>query len=412
LTKATPSITFAQPGPVTVGQSVTFSATVTSSLNPDCTGCFSFHVGTAGGTLIGSAVNVSGGAATLDFTTGAGALPNAGTFTIVAVYAQSALFNQGTASASLRIDPVLSSTTLATPSTVTLGQQVTLNVTASPDCTNTCMSFHVGSAGGTRIGSAVNVSSGVATLNFTTGAGALPNAGTFTIFAVYAGSSPNLSGSSDSKSLTINPVTSSTSITASSSVTVGGNISLDAHVTAAFSPTCTGCLTFHVGSPGGTQIGTAQNVAANGNVTSQNFTTGGSAIPDPGTYTIFAVYDPTAVDNPNVSGSSSSGASLTVNAIVSTVSLAVSPNGAGTTTDSYTLTATIGPGGLGTQTGTVQFKANGVNLGVAVTVSGGSAALTTTLPVGSPTALTAIFTSTNVDYTTGVTSNTVNRNIT
>jgi len=62
------------------------------------------------------------------------------------------------------------------------------------------------------------------------------------------------------------------------------------------------------------------------------------------------------------------------------------PIAAGATT---TITATLTPSGA---TGSVQFQRNGVSLGSPVTVSSGTAALTTTLPAGSSN-LTAAFTS-------------------
>jgi hypothetical protein len=413
LTAANPTVSITSlPASVPIGSSVNLVGTVTASgiTVADCTGCVSFYQGSfAPANLIGTTDLVSQ-SATFTASTTTGLLASIGAHSIVMRYddsANSSIQAKTSAAATLTVTKVNPTITFTPPTAVTVGQQVTFNVSVtaafSPNCTG-CVTFKL--ATGTQIGAAVDVAGGLATLNFTTGAGALPSAGTFTITAFYAGNT-SVNGGNASQPLTINQVTSAVAIAAISAVTVGGNITLDATITAAVNPQCNNCVTYHVGSAGGTQLGGAQDVNSSGAVTNLTFSTGGSAIPDPGSYTIYAVY----AGNTNVTGGSDN-TTVTVNAIVSTVSLVVTPGTAGTTTDSYTLTATIGPGGLGTQTGTVQFQANGVNLGSAVTVSGGQAVLTITLPTGSPTALTAVFTSTNVDYTSGVTSNTVNRTIT
>ncbi len=413
LTAANPTVSITSlPASVPIGSSVNLDGTITASgiTVADCTGCVKFYQGSVLlANLIGT-TDLVGESATFTASTSSGLLASIGAHSIVMRYDDSAntsIQAKTSAAATLTVTKVNPTITFTPPTAVTVGQQVTFNVSVtaafSPNCTG-CVTFKL--ATGTQIGAAVDVAAGLATLNFTTGAGALPSAGTFTITAFYAGNTSVNSGNA-SQPLTINQVASSVAITAIGAVTVGGNITLDATVTAAVSPQCNNCVTYHVGSAVGTQLGGAQDVNSSGAVTNLTFSTGGSAIPDPGSYTIYAVY----AGNTNVTGGSDN-TTLTVNAIVSTVSLVVTPGTAGTTSTSYTLTATIGPGGLGTQTGTVQFQANGVNLGAAVTVSSGQAVLTITLPAGSPTALTAVFTSTNVDYTSGVTSNTVNRTIT
>jgi hypothetical protein len=159
-------------------------------------------------------------------------------------------------------------------------------------------------------------------------------------------------------------------------------------------PTCSGCITFHVGSTGGTQLGTAASVAADGTASLSNVATGGTHALTVGSPTIYAVYN----GNANVNGSNGN-TSLTVTAIP--VTIAVSANASVTLGNSITLTADLSPNAA---PGTIRFFADGVEVtgasGVAADTSDGN----TTFPwspnsVGDGTAtITATYTSSSNDY--------------
>ncbi|MFD3776062.1 Ig-like domain repeat protein [Streptomyces sp. NPDC058612] len=82
--------------------------------------------------------------------------------------------------------------------------------------------------------------------------------------------------------------------------------------------------------------------------------------------------------------------------------LAVTPAGPAQAGTPVTLTATVTPGGAG---GTVQFKDGANNLGTAVTVNGGTAALTTSNLGAGTHSLTAVFTPASASYNGSTSSN-------
>jgi hypothetical protein len=149
---------------------------------------------------------------------------------------------------------------------------------------------------------------------------------------------------------------------------------------------------------GATDLGAASFTVLTGAVSA-------TATPVDGPHSYSFAFTPT--DTAAYQGATSATVSYTVNAAVTTTTaLNVTPPSPSTVGDPVTLTATISPN---TATGTVQFLADGGNLGAPVTVSAGTASTTvTSLTVkgGTGHALTATFLPANSGYVTS-TSNSV-----
>lgn len=186
----TTTITKSSPNPSTYGQSVTFTATVTSSAGvPTGTVTFKKGNGTLGqGTL-------SNGVAT--YTTTPLQL-GGGSDVITATYAATTDFAASTSSGYTQtVNPLASATAFkSSPNPSTVGQQVTLTatVTAAAGTPNGTVIFKNGN---TQIGQAKLVS-GVATLNYS-----FSKAGSFTLKAAYQGSA-NFRPSSQTLTQTVN----------------------------------------------------------------------------------------------------------------------------------------------------------------------------------------------------------------
>jgi hypothetical protein len=378
---ATPTTTGLQASPSSpqeYGTSVTLTATVSPSA---ATGTVQFQVGS---TDIGSPVTVSGGVATTSTST----LP-VGTDTLNAVFSPTNGngYAGSSGSTSYTVTAIPTATTLsATPTSPQYaGTSVTLKATVSPTLPGT-VQFEVGSS---PIGSPVTVVSGIATTTTTT----LP-VGTDTLNALFTPTSSNYADSTGTTSYTVNALTTTTTAlttTPASPQFVGTSVTLKATVT----PTATGTVQFEVGSsPIGSPVTVTGGVA----------TTTTSTLPV-GTDSLSAVFTPTVGNG--FSGSTGT-ASFTVNPLTATsTGLQASPASPQYSGTAVTLTATVTPSAA---TGTIQFEVGSTHIGSPVTVTGGTAATTTsTLPVGTDT-LNAVFTPTagnGYEASTGTTTYTV-----
>jgi len=398
------------------GNTFNLTATINSvaGVSADCISCVTFRLGTVDGAAIGTAVNVSGGTATLpSVSTGTGGVgepfPSAGSYTVYAVY-------EGNANRNGDDDSGVVSVTLPIPTvdisgvSVVAGNGFTLTATVTPpggqtvDCT-ACLGFRLGSTTGTLIGgSKVNVSGGTATLAQTAGSGSFPTGSSpFTVYAVYDASSV-LATANDSATVTVSQASSSVAVTAGT-VTVGSSITISATVSVAGSPSnpaCDDCLRFYRDTiTVGNRIGGLRDVAADGTV-SFTLTTGSGLFSDPGTFTIVAVYEDGVNANANVAGSQGS-AILTVTAIP--VAMSISSTG---TTFAWNVNVTISVVTAADLPGTVQIYQNGAAVGSAVDPDDGTITITWTTPnTAGNYDITVVYSTTNPDYQSPVTSNTL-----
>ena len=261
------------------------------------------------------------------------------------------------------------------------GASVTLTATVSPSAPGT-VQFEVGSGTPTLIGSPVTVVNGTASTTTTS----LP-VGTDSVHAVFTPSQfANYSGSTGNASYTINSGASPTTTTLqppspASPTTFGTSVTLNASVTSGVVGTITGTVQFLSGA---TDIGSPQAVTAG----AASLVT--TSLPV-GADSLTAVFTPTGGNG--YAGSTSSPVTYTVNPASTTTVLATpTPPGPQFVGTSVTLQATVTSDVAGTITGTVQFLSGTADVGTPQTVNAGVASLTTTsLPVGNPDSLTAVF---------------------
>jgi Bacterial Ig-like domain (group 3)/Bacterial lectin/Concanavalin A-like lectin/glucanases superfamily/Galactose oxidase, central domain len=336
--------------PSTVGQQVTFTATVSGSGNAP-TGTVNFFDGT---TNIGSGT-ISAGVATLKTSTLA-----AGSHSITAQYGGDSNFGTSTSNTVTQVVKAASTTVLASlqnPSTV--GQQVTFTATVSGTGntpTGTVNFFD----GTTNIGSQT-LSAGVATLKTSTLA-----AGSHTITAQYGGDS-NF-GTSTSNTVTQVVKAASTTVLASlqNPSTVGQQVTFTATVSGTGN-TPTGTVNFFDGT---TNIGSQ---TLSGGVATLKISTLAA-----GSHSITAQYG----GDSNFASSPSNVVTQVVKAASTTV--LASLQNPSTVGQQVTFTATVSGTG-NTPTGTVNFFDGTTNIGSG-TISAGVATLkTSTLAAGSHT---------------------------
>jgi hypothetical protein len=347
--------------PSAVGQSVTFTATVTISggggVTPD--GTVNFMDGT---TLLSTQTISAGGVAMYATST-----LKAGVHQITAVYnGDAAKQIQGSTSAVLNQD-------VQAPTTATLtsslnpsfyGNSVTFTAIVPPSGTTAPTGTVSFLDGATQIGTGtLSGNPGVATLTTTT-----LIMGTHSITASYAGDSYN----GPSVSLPLNQVVkqaqTATTVTATPSPGIaGGPETIAATVTVTSgSGTPTGTVTFTSGTM---QLGSAP-------VTNTGTATITPALAQ-GSYQIVATYSGDA----NNQGSASAPLPLTVSQATTQTALVVAPNPA-LVLAPITFTATLTDNG-GTPTGSVNFLANGNAIGTGTVNPSGTATFTTsTLTAG------------------------------
>lgn len=196
-------------------------------------------------------------------------------------------------------------------------------------------------------------------------------AGSHVIRARYAGDSLFM-GSSDSVTHTVNKLSSSGTLTASvTNPTYGDSVTFTDTVSPA---NATGTVTFTDSVAGTLGTGSLPGASPNRATLTTNGLSGGS-------HTVTAGYG----GDGNVNGNTSNSVSVNVARAATTTSLTPSPS-ATVYGQSVTFTATVAGGGPAKPTGTVQFKADGANLGSPVTLANGVATLSTTaLAVGQRT---------------------------
>jgi hypothetical protein len=334
--------------PSSFGQSVTFTATVTSS-GATPTGTVTFN---DGATSIGSGT-LSGGSTT--FSTSS---LSVGNHNITASYGGDANSNSSASSAITQtVNKANSSTSLASSTNPTVfGQSTTFTATVTGSGATGTVTFL---DGGTSIGSG-SVSGGKATFSTSS-----LSVATHAITASYGGDA-NFNGSTSSAvNQTVNKDGTSTTVASSANPsTTGSSVTFTATVSASSpgSGAPTGTVTFN---DGGTSIGSGSVSGGKATFSTSSLSTG--------THTITASYG----GDGNFNGSTSGAIVQTVNAPGATTTTSVS---SGTNPSvfgqSVTFTATVTTSGSNTPTGTVTFFDGGSSIGSG-TLSGGSATFTT-----------------------------------
>jgi sugar lactone lactonase YvrE len=349
--------------PANVGQSVTFTATISSTggaVAPD--GTVTFFDGM---TLLGAAVINSSGIATVSTSALA-----AGVHSITATYGGDArIYVLGSASLALQ-QSVQAPSTVAVSSSLNpsyYGNFIAFTATVLSGASSAATG-KVNFYDGTQLIGSGGLSGTPATATITTSGLA---AGTHSITAVYAGDSSNGSGTSSVLTQIVNKTVTLTALAAAPNPGIAGvSESITAAVTlSAGASTPTGTVTFTSGT---TTLGTASlgsQATATINVTLT-----------PGTYSIVASYPGDTNDGSSVSAAFP----LTVVQATTQTSISVSPNPAiiGSTV-TYTVKVT-GNGGI--PTGSVSVTANSKALGPATLDSTGTATMTdSSLSAGSYT---------------------------
>ena len=359
--------------PSLVGQSVTFTATVTppsgNSLKPS--GTVTFYDGS---TSLGTGTINTSGQAT--FATSA---LSAGSHSITAKYAGDSNFNTATS-------PVLTQTVnAAATATVTLtsssstseaGQSVTFTATVSGNGSTTptgTVTFYDGS---TSLGTGTVNSSGQATFTTST-----LSVGTHTIKAAYSGDSTYPAANSATLTQTVTAATVNISLTSSNNPSlVGQSVTFTAVIspTASGTPTPSGSVTFKDGS-------TVLATVAVTNVSGQYIATYTTSSLTLGSHTITASYN-----DPNYTPASQT---LTQQVTNDSISILASPGNSVSSGTSVTFTVTVTPAsGTVAPTGTITFEVDGtteVTVTLVAQSNGTSTATYTTssLSVGSHTIL-------------------------
>ncbi len=344
--------------PSLFGQSVTLTATVSSTSGGTPTGNVTFM---DGATTLGSGT-LSGGVATLATTATQLAV---GAHSFTAVYGTTASFAGSTSSATpYTVVKAGTSTVLSGfPSPSAAGSPVTFTatVTAATGASTAggTVSFFLDGSG-TAAGTGVVNASGVAT--FTTSA---LTAGSHTAVAVF-GATSNFTAS------TLNTVTQVVQSGVATTTTVSGPTSGVFDQTLTFTITVTGAS----GAPSGNvQLivdGTLQTATATLNTTTHQATLSLSTL-SVGSHTVSAQYDGSGSFVPSV-------AATPVHVTVGTAGTTTTVTSSSPTSvinQSVTFTATVAPQAGGTPTGTVQFFDGTTALSGAVTLSGGVATFTT-----------------------------------
>ena len=360
--QASSSTTVSSSGASTFGQSVTFTAVVSSSGGTP-TGSVSFL---DGATVIGSG-NLSAGVAT--FSTSS---LTAGTHSITASYGGDINFTGSTSSPiSQVVSKATTTTTLASnpnPSFVT--QMVTFTATVSGNFGGTVTGSVTFKQGTTTLGTS-SVNNGQASIGFT-----YTKTGTFTVTATYSGDANN-TGSSASLSQSVKKIPTKTIVSSSQNPSnVSQSVTFTATITATIGTVPDGeFVTFKDGT---TALGTGTTTAGVASLTTSSLSAG--------THNIKASY----AGDVNYQASTSTNLSQVVLGNPTTTSLQSSSNPS-IYGQSITFTAIVTPNsGTGVPTGTVTFKSGTSTIGTA-TLSNGTASVSNgALTVGTKS-ITAIY---------------------
>nr|WP_237171234.1 Ig-like domain-containing protein [Prescottella equi] len=262
-------------------------------------------------------------------------------------------------------------TTLTAPATAETGTSVTLTANVAPNNATGSVQFK---DNGTDIGSPVAVSGGVASLDHT-----FTSAGSHSITAVFTATGSFAGSTSAASTVTVSdptPVDVETTLglTVPQTAETGAAVDLTANVTPS---NAQGTVQF---KDNGNNIGSPVTVAAGAATLSHPFAAAGS-------HSITAEF----TGAPGFAGSTAVAQTVTVTDPVvpdteTTTSVSVPADAA--TGASVTLTANVAPANA---TGTVQFTANGVDIGSPVPVSNGVATLQHTFTTAGVQAIGAVF---------------------
>jgi hypothetical protein len=270
LSTTTASLT-ASPNPVSAGQTLTLTATLTGDGSVWPTGTVTFLNGS---TLLGTATLDSSSVATLSTTSLA-----AGTYSLTAQYAGNANFLSSTSVAvSVTVNAQATTTSLAaSPNPVATGQTLTLTAAVEGRGSTTPAGTVSFLSGSTLLGTATLNSSGVATLSTTSLA-----AGTYSLTAQYSGNANFLSSTSTAVSVTVNAQATTTDLpfsfnttgsTPSQTVQPGGSATYTLSVSPALGTTLPAITFTAAGLPAGyTAIFSPPNIAAGSGATNVTLT--------------------------------------------------------------------------------------------------------------------------------------------
>jgi hypothetical protein len=353
---ATTTSLIASPNPVTAGQALTLTSTVSASGANVSSGTVNFYNGS---TLLGSTTVNSSGVASISTSS-----LSAGTYSLTSQYSGNASFYSSTSSAaSVTVNGASVATAtslLAWPDLLNAGQTLTLIATVSDGggaVPTSTVNFYNGS---TLLGSVSLNSSGVATL-FNSSL----SAGTYSVTAQYPGVSGFLGSTSPATAVIVNPalIATTTSLVASPNpVATNQTLTLTAIVTGISSAIPNGVVNFFNGPA---MLGSAT-------LNSSGVATLATSSLVVGKYDLTAKYFGSA----GFLGSVSSDTSVTVDpaAMGTSTGLVASPNPV-TAGQSLTLTATVTS--ATTASGTVNFFSGSTLLGSATLNSRGVATLST-----------------------------------
>ena len=371
--------------PSSFGDSVTFTATVTSGTAGVPTGSVVFKDGT---TVL--ATVPPSGAAQASFTT---STLTGGSHTITATYSGDSKFGASTGSVVQVVNQLATFTLVASANNPSIyGARVTLSATvtsANPKAgTPTGMvSFNDGS---TSLGT-VSLG-GDGTANFPT---STLTAGTHSITATYVGDANFTGSTSPAISQVVTKATSSTALTASLNPSGFSNpVTFTATVTTPTGGAATGTVTFNDGTA----------AIGSGTLNASGVATFTTSTLSTGNHTITAVYG----GDGNVVGSTSAPLTETISVNTTAVALSSSSNPANFGA-AVTFTATVTAPGGGTPTGTVTFNDGTTTLGTGTLNASGVATLSTSALAGGVHAITAVYGG-DTKFT-GSTSATLNQSI-
>lgn len=391
-TVATTTAVASSASPSVVGQTVTYTATVTQASGATKPpGTVTFEDGASTITCAGGNQTLSNGTATCSL-----AYTGTGSHSITAVYAGSGVFTGSTSSALAQTVTAAGTTTglVSATNPSRTGETVTFTATVaavSPGSgtpTGT-VAFNDGASPLNCTGGSQTLNgSGVATCQVPFGA-----AGTKSIVAAYAGSSNYLASSSPGVSQVVNAASTTTTVATSANPSnTGQTVTYTATVSAAApgGGTPTGTVAFKDGVA--TIAGCGSQALSGGTATCS------LAYASAGSHTITAIYAGSADYTTSTSGS----LSQTVSAASTTTALTSSANPS-VSGQSVTFTATVAAvsPGSGTPTGSVAFKDGAATITGcgSQALSGGSATCAvSTLSAGSHS-ITAVFAGTT-DYLT------------
>ena len=348
--------------PVAYGASVTYSATVTTSVSgqPTPTGSVTFTTGTT--TLCTATLSSGSG-------TCSSSVAPVGTDTITGTYSGDGVFAGSTGSTSLVVNQASTQTSVAAnPNPAGLGSSVSYSATVTTSAT--------GVPGPTGSVTFTTGATTLCTATLSNGSGTCSSSaaplGTDTISGAYSGDT-SYTGSDGSASLVVEePSQTAVSVNPPGPVAVGSTVTYSATVTTSVSgkPTPTGSVSFTTGT---TTLCTANLVNGTGTCTS-------SAAPV-GTDTISGAYS----GDFTFAGSTGT-TTLGVTKTPSQTSVGAAPNsvthGASVT---YSATVTTNGTGLPTPSGSITFTTGSTALCTATLSSGSGSCSTSAAPAGNDT---------------------------